>query len=176
MSDTTSERFRRVNDAFVACINAVPDDAWDNPAPCDGWVARDVVDHLVEWVPDMLARGDVEFRAPGDWPSVAADIQRALDDPAIANHKFDVGPPGEMTVEQAVGMLVVGDVLVHTWDLATATGQTVQLDPATVHDQMLGMAQMGDALEQSGHFGPVVPVPDDADEQTKMLGLSGRRV
>ena len=29
--------------------------AWDNPAPCDGWTARDVVDHLVTWVPGFMS-------------------------------------------------------------------------------------------------------------------------
>lgn len=179
MSDTKAARFQRVNRAFLTCMDAVPADAWDNPTPCDGWVARDVVEHLVEWVPSFLAGGGIEFGPlAGDpvasWKSASATIQRALDDPATATRTFEAGPLGEMSIENAVDMTITGDVLVHTWDLATATGQEVRLDPAVVHDQVAGMSSMGDALEQSGHFGPRVSVPDDADEQTKLLALSGR--
>jgi hypothetical protein len=30
-------------------------------------------------------------------------------------------------------------------------------------------------MRQSGHYGPRVEVPDDADEQTKLLAFMGRR-
>ena len=46
-----AERYRRVAGRFTERAHEVPDAAWDQPAPCDGWVARDVVRHLVEWVP-----------------------------------------------------------------------------------------------------------------------------
>jgi Mycothiol maleylpyruvate isomerase N-terminal domain len=42
-----SDRYRRVAGQFTRRVEAVPDGAWDNPAPCEGWVARDVVGHLV---------------------------------------------------------------------------------------------------------------------------------
>jgi Mycothiol maleylpyruvate isomerase N-terminal domain len=45
-----SDRYRRVAGQFTQRVEAVPDGAWDNPAPCEGWVARDVVGHLVEWM------------------------------------------------------------------------------------------------------------------------------
>jgi hypothetical protein len=38
-----AERYRRVAGRFTDTARAVPDGAWENPAPCDGWVARDVV-------------------------------------------------------------------------------------------------------------------------------------
>lgn len=54
MSDI-AERYRRVAARFTARVNEVPDAAWESPAPCKGWVARDVVRHLVEWIPSFLA-------------------------------------------------------------------------------------------------------------------------
>ena len=38
-----------------------------------------------------------------------------------------------------------------------------------------GMLPMDEVLRQSGQFGPKVEVPDDADEQTKLLAFSGRQ-
>src|SRR5258705_71753 len=49
-ADTHAERFRRVAAGFADRVAHVPDGAWDNSAPCEGWTARDVVRHLIEWV------------------------------------------------------------------------------------------------------------------------------
>ena len=53
MSDIAN-RYRRVAATFTERVRAVPQDAWEWPAPCEGWVARDVVRHLVEWVPAFV--------------------------------------------------------------------------------------------------------------------------
>jgi hypothetical protein len=37
------------------------------------------------------------------------------------------------------------------------------------------MEPMDEMLRQSGHFGPRVAVPDDADEQTKLIAFIGRQ-
>jgi hypothetical protein len=34
---------------------------------------------------------------------------------------------------------------------------------------------MDEVLRQSGHFGPKVDVPDDADELTRLIAFTGRR-
>ena len=49
-----AERFKALASAFTERVEAVPPDRWDSPAPCEGWVARDVVRHLVEWVPGFF--------------------------------------------------------------------------------------------------------------------------
>ena len=38
-----------------------------------------------------------------------------------------------------------------------------------------GMEPMDEMLRSSGHYGPRVEVPDDADEQTKLIAFTGRR-
>ncbi len=32
----------------------MPQGAWDNPAPCEGWVARDIVEHMTDWMPAVV--------------------------------------------------------------------------------------------------------------------------
>ena len=49
-----ADEHRRVAGAFTATVEGVAPDGWDAPAPVDGWVARDVVRHLVEWFPAFL--------------------------------------------------------------------------------------------------------------------------
>ena len=85
-------------------------------------------------------------------------------------------PPGAMTFAQAVDQLGTSDVFMHGWDLARATGGDERLDPAEAHDLYVGMQPMDEVLRRSGHFGPKVEVPDDADPTTRLMAFIGRRV
>jgi uncharacterized protein (TIGR03086 family) len=182
-ADTTAERFRRVAGRFTDRVAETSPDAWTRPAPCAGWTARDVVGHLVEWVPAVIGRSGIVFPVGpsvaddphGAWTALADTLQAALDDPDVASRRFDAGPPGELTVDQAIGMLVTGDVLIHTWDLATAAGLDDRLDPVIVSEMLVGMQPLDDMLRASGHYGPKVVVADDADDQTKLIAFTGRR-
>jgi uncharacterized protein (TIGR03086 family) len=186
----TAARFEKVAAAFTSRVEAVPAEAWERPAPCEGWDARDVVRHLVEWLPGpgfLLGTFGVET---GPIPSVDTDpaaawavvcgaIQRALDDPSIAARVEDCGPPGRLSLEAAVDMTCTPDVLIHTWDLARATGLGDRLDPDEVHRQLAAVesmpAEVDEAMRNSGHYGPRVAVAGDADEQTRLLAFMGRR-
>lgn len=84
-------------------------------------------------------------------------------------------PPVEESPVAAWAVLCGGDVLVHTWDLAPATGLDESLDAEEVHRMVDGMEPHDEALRASGHYGPRVEVPDDADEQTRLLAFMGRR-
>jgi uncharacterized protein (TIGR03086 family) len=179
-----ADRYRVVADGFTRRVVAVPDDGWDRPAPCEGWVARDVVRHLVEWIPSfplaeagvtVPAGPSVDDDAEGAWRVLDAAIQGALDDRAVAAREFD-SRAGHFTVEDAIDTFCTGDVLVHTWDLARATGLDETLDPGEVHRQLVAMEAFDDAvLRNSGHYGPRVEVPADADEQTRLIAFTGRR-
>ena len=172
--------YATVADGFGRVVDAVPADAWDRPAPCEGWVARDVVRHLVEWVPGFFGeRWGVVVDGPslaedpaGAWHALDAALRAALD--ADGQTVADT-PFGPQSLEQTLGMIVTGDVLVHTWDLARATGGDERLDPDEVHRLFQDMESMDEAMRGSGHFGPRVEVPADADEQTRLLAFTGRR-
>lgn len=183
VADTTAERFRRVAGRFAQRVAEVPTDAWSNPSPCDGWSARDVVRHLLTWVPSVFAESGLSFPdRPGvdedpveAWDGFAAVLQSALDDPEVAARSFDAGPPGELTVEAAVGMLVIGDVLIHTWDLARAAGLDERIDEVVAASMLAGMEPMDEMLRASGHYGPRVDVDPGAPVQDRLLAFTGRR-
>ncbi len=178
-----AERFRRHAATFTDRVRQVPPDAWANPAPPEGWNARDVVRHLVEWIPGVWSRNagidlpegpSVDDDPVGAWLALRDGLQAMLDDPEVATREVDM-PMGRVTVEQAVDMICTSDVFLHTWDLARATGLDETLDPDEVHALLVGMEPMDDLLRSSGHYGPRVEVPADADEQTKLLAFIGRR-
>ncbi len=79
-----------------------------------------------------------------------------------------------MPLPQAISRFYTNDVLMHTWDLARATGQDERLDEERCRQLYEGMLPMDDVLRQSGQYGPKVPVPEDADWQTRLLGFIGR--
>jgi uncharacterized protein (TIGR03086 family) len=72
-------------------------------------------------------------------------------------------------------MFFLGDVVVHTWDLARATGLDETLDADVVHDMLVGMEPMDEMLRASGQYGPKVDVAPDADEQTRLIAFTGRQ-
>jgi uncharacterized protein (TIGR03086 family) len=179
-----ADSFRQTNAAFAARVYGVPAGRWDDPAPCEGWVARDVVRHLVEWFPAFLANcSDVHLEAGPSvdedpvaaWDHFAAQVQALLDDPASADRSY-TGPPGTFALPQAVEQFFTSDVFLRTWDLARATGQDERLDPTRCAHMLAGMEPWDEALRSSGHYGPRVPVADDADAQTKLLAFIGRHV
>lgn len=181
MSEYT-DRYRKIAAEFTRRVESVKPGDWGKPAPCEGWVARDVVRHLVEWGPPMLFdRWDIERpEVPSvdedpvaAWRSVDQAIQRALDDPAIATSERET-QMGTNTLEKVADMIWTNDVLIHTWDLARATGQDATLDSEAVSRMYAGMEPMEEAIRNSGHFGARVEVPDDADPQSKLLAFTGR--
>jgi uncharacterized protein (TIGR03086 family) len=177
----SADRYRNVAAGFTQRVIAVPADAWDLPAPCEGWVARDVVAHLTEWLPGFFfSTYDLDGLVPparddpvAAWRSLDHVFQSALDDPEVST-RIRASRLGESTFAQAVDMICTPDVLIHTWDLARATGFDEHLDPDEVHRMADGIEAMDAALRSSGHYGPRVRVPDDADEQTWLLGFLGR--
>lgn len=179
-----ADRYRKLAVAMESRIAAVPDDRWSNPAPCEEWVARDVVQHLVDT--PAIFFGMVDLPAPAGGPSVDDDplgafthvrdtVQAALDDPAVADLPYD-GFFGPSTFAKGVDQFLSADLVIHAWDLARATGQDERLDPDEVHRLHEGMLPMDDALRAPGAFGPKVEPPADADEQTRLLCFLGRQV
>ncbi|MGW6521212.1 TIGR03086 family metal-binding protein [Streptomyces sp. NPDC054962] len=157
--------------------------AWDNPAPCEGWVARDVVRHLVEWFPAFLKSGagvelpqgpSVDNDPVAAWTVHCDGVQALLDDPATAGKLLSNPHIGEVPLDQAVDRFYTADVFMHTWDLARASGQEETLDPVRCARMLDGMLPLDDVLRKSGQYGPRVEVPESADVQTRLLAFIGR--
>ena len=177
------DRFRRVAADFTCVVEAVPQERWDDPAPPEGWRARDVVGHLVEWFSGLflgawgVEHGPIpsaEDDPVGAWRALRDTFEAALADPAVAGEVRDI-PPGAMTFAAAVDQLGTSDIVMHQWDLARATGGDERLDPDEVHALLVGMEPIDEILRSSGHYGPRVEVPADADEQTRLIAFIGRQ-
>jgi uncharacterized protein (TIGR03086 family) len=181
---TAADRYRNVAGTFTARVREVPPGRWEDAAPCEGWVARDVVGHLVDWFPPFLSSGagiDLPVGPPvdddplGAWTSMSDAVQALLDSPGVSSRRFSHPLAGDHALDDAIATFFLSDVLVHTWDLARATGLDERLDPDEVAGLLAGMEPMDEVLRQSGHYGPRVDVPADADLQTRLIAFTGRR-
>jgi uncharacterized protein (TIGR03086 family) len=180
----TAAEYRQVADRFRGLVEGVPDQAtWNRAAPVEGWTARDVVRHLVEWFPVFLQQGSgialppgpsVDDDPVGAWNTFSTEVQALLDDPATTERPFSHPHIGSMPLPQAVAQFFTSDVFLHSWDLARATGQDETLDPERCATMLAGMEPWDEVLRTSGQYGPRVEVPEDADAQTKLLAFIGR--
>ncbi|MDD7964730.1 TIGR03086 family metal-binding protein [Actinomycetospora lemnae] len=179
-AETPADRHRRVAATFTDRVRGTAD--WDVPTPVPAWTARDVVGHLTTWFPAFLVGSGVPVPAGPSadddpvaaWDHQVAAVQALLDDPETAGREIANPHLGAMTVAAATDRIYTTDVLMHTWDLARATGQDDRLDPDECAALVAGMEPMEEVIRGSGQYGPRVPVPDDADAQARLLGFIGR--
>ncbi len=176
-------RYARIAGAFGARLAGVDAHAWDAPTPCTEWTVRELVGHVVSVHRHVVAgMPDGGLPAPATdpdlvaaWRAATAAVRDALADPALAAEPV-AGRFAPMTFEQLVGRLLCNDTIVHTWDLARATGQDDALDAAGVSAAFEGIRPADDAIRGPGGFGPKIEPPAGADEQTRFLCFLGRRV
>ncbi|EGD54689.1 TIGR03086 family metal-binding protein [Gordonia neofelifaecis] len=161
---------------FAGEVTATPD--WDAPAPVDGWTARDVVAHLVQWFPAFLSDGGVRFEPVtigsdpvAAWAAHSDRVQGLFD---RGDAEFSHPMVGTMPLADAVDRFYTSDVFMHTWDLAQASGRRPPLDPEYAEQLLGGLAGMEDILRSSGQYGPAFPAPADADSVVRLAAFIGR--
>ncbi len=137
---------------------------------------------MVEWMPAFLTSIDVACPPipsvtddpVGAWNALATAIQAILDDPTVADREFTHPHLGTQTVTHAIGSIMVGDIFIHIWDIARATGVDEALPTDIAHIMLRDMQPADEMMRASGHYGPRVTVAPDADEQTQLLAFTGR--
>lgn len=155
-----------------------------DPTPCSAWTVQDLIDHMVggpEYLVSAIAGSPPEARSGASVEVYRAGVAGALaglQEPDALNRRC----PSPLGFEWTVGQAVAGtfmDQLIHTWDLATATGQDATLDADLVAacttlltTFLAGMPEIG---RSTGLVGPAVAVPADASAQDKLLAMMGRR-
>lgn len=171
-----ADRYRRRAEAFEALIDSTAPERWSSPSPCEGWLARDVVAHVVDFSAHVLRERAGMTEVPG--PSVVDDpaaafraireaVQRVLDNP-------ETPPKVAGYLDGALSF----DLPQHWWDLAVATGQDATMDPEEVEFFWAAFSNIRqgwwDWHISNGWYAAPVPVPEDAPLQDRVLGRIGR--
>jgi uncharacterized protein (TIGR03086 family) len=174
--------------AVAELLDGVKDDQLTGPAPSWGDVAA-LLDHLMGLTLAFIwaARKEWPAGASGDdapeagaasldpqWRTVLPErletLAQAWRDPAAFEGMTKAGGvdlPGAVTAAVALD-----EVVLHGWDLARATGQRYDVDPASVAvvlEFVTGAAEMPNPI-----FGPPLTVSDDEPAFTRAVALAGR--
>lgn len=182
-SDDIATRHDEICAIFTEYVEHVPD--WDAPSPVPEWQARDVVAHLVEWLPGFIQSGagiqldpnpvaDPASDPVRAWAVHRAAVQALLEDPEKANTNYVSDFMGTMPLGQVIDQFYTSDVFMHTWDLAKAAGLDITLDPDLAGQLLAGMKPMEEMIRSSKQFGEQRPVAEDADTTAQLIAFIGR--
>lgn len=180
--------FLRGIDEFDARVRAIGDDQWDNTTPCTDWNVRDLVNHMTSealWAPHILSgktieeagdafKGDAVGSDPkATWELAAEEEKEAVQQAGITDATIHLSrgptPASEYLAE------LFSDHVIHAWDLARGIGGDDRLDPQLVEVLYGSLAPFETQLKASGLYGDKVEAPKDADTQTKLLAVVGRK-
>ena len=176
------DMYRRATDGAVAVMRTVTPEHLTLPTPCTEWSVQNLIDHMTGSTAYLQAALAGQPPSPPVVSSVsefadgAAAVLSGLAEPG-AFERVCMSPLGfEWTISHAV-MGTIMDTLIHTWDLATATGQSAALDPALVAMCIdMFLPEMPERGRESGLVGAAVAVPADAPAAAQLLGAMGRRM
>lgn len=174
----TATTFSRRAAQFGAHVDAAADIP-EAPTPCADWTVRDLVRHVIETERDfLLARGLDPGPAPetgdvaADWHTHAARVGALLTDD-VADREYE-GYFGRTTIAATMADFYGWDLLVHGWDLASASGRSWTPTEEEVEWLRHTADGFGEALYSEGICRGPVPVPDDAPPADQLLGMLGR--
>jgi uncharacterized protein (TIGR03086 family) len=183
--DLTTAHRKSVDD-WMARVAAVGDDQWERPTPCSEWNVRELVNHVVgedRWTVPLLEGktiadvgsdldGDLLGEDPIDATRSAAEAASA-----IVAEKLPSGGKvhlsyGDEDIEEYIRQLLA-DHVIHSWDLAAATGGDESIDPDLVDEVASWFADREELYRSAGAIGPR-PEVDDGDPRAALLVASGR--
>jgi uncharacterized protein (TIGR03086 family) len=159
---------------------------WDEPTPCSQWQVRDLVAHLVGGNNRFASAvsGEPAPTRPGDWGDEELGLAflesgealtEAFGQPGALDRVVTVpiGPvPGIVALH-----LRVTELLVHSWDLAQATGRSAEFPEDLAAQELdFSLAKLEDIPPDRRPFGPPQPVADDARAIDRLVACLGRRV
>ena len=175
----------------AALIAGVRDDQLDRTTPCPAYTVADLADHIgglslaftaaARKVGMTSSPPSVDgSRLEDGWRErIARDLELLADawrHPAAYDGFASAG--GVEMPAPVAATVALNEVVLHGWDLATATGQEFAVrdeDVATCFTFVEPTTRPENAAMRGGLFGPVVPVPDDAPALDRLLGAAGRR-
>ncbi|HEV2639615.1 MAG TPA: TIGR03086 family metal-binding protein [Actinocrinis sp.] len=159
-----------------------------DPTPCPEFDTRTLINHWVlytsyglehrarrEDLPEDLRKRD--FAAEPDWAGqYQAALGRAVDAwsvPAAWDGAVDFGG-GAMVPIEDVFLMNLGELALHGWDVAKATGQDYRASAGTGETVLRFAENYAEMYRSYDGFAQPVPVAEDASAFERAVALTGR--
>ena len=173
-------------------VARVTDDELGKPTPCPAYTVGDLVEHLGGVALAFTAaankdRNEYNERADAgdasrladDWririPRDLVALGQAWRDPKAWTGMTRIA--GDDSPSPVVGLVAADELAVHGWDLARATGQPYDPEPAVLQAAQSFLAMVASPNAAAGPevpFGPSRTLPDDVPLLDRVLALAGR--
>ena len=178
-------------DNFLRLLDLATEANLDDPTPCEGWNVRELIGHvaagstmaiaLVDGCTQEQASQAIGAPLPGDDELISTcrhahgGAVAALEGP-IAPDTIVHPPIGDVPASQLLSFRV-GDLVLHSWDLATALKVDASIPPALAQRAYDDLSPMAPFIGSIGLFGdgPSGSIAEGSDVQALLLDLSGRR-
>jgi uncharacterized protein (TIGR03086 family) len=173
-------------------VSNVTDGQHTAPTPCPQYQVADLLEHIgtmarafagaarkeTSPLTDQQPAGDAA-RLPADWrtriPADLATLAQAWSGPGAWEGMTRIA--GMESPADMVGVTLADELVVHGWDLAQATGQPYQPDPAAVGAARTFLDLFASPDAPAGDdvaFGPSRAAPGNASPFDQVLSLAGR--
>ncbi len=174
-------------DAAARTVANVDASQFGRPTPCNEWDVQALLNHLILWTSYSLearANGesvgqdliDHDFAAdPGFAAAYRAQLDRALTawaDPATWERSLDV--MGSPMPAADIAALNLAEMVLHSWDLAAATGQRYEVGDAVAAAALEAVEANAVLFREYKGFADPVEVPPTTSVLDRVLALSGR--
>ncbi|MBV1853734.1 TIGR03086 family metal-binding protein [Catellatospora tritici] len=183
---TTSKLISSAADTVTAVVTAPPMSAVtkESPTPSSGFDVHGLCEHLLNSIHisrtavrrESWPAGKVVVMDQPPWvkfPPELASLSAAWAAPDAIEGEVQLN--GRMLPAELGAGITLMELVVHGWELARASGQTVEFDDEVLEVALAQVAGVAPSLRgRPGGFGPEVPVPAEASTLDRLVGLSGR--
>lgn len=173
-------------DQMARLVAGVRDDQLADPTPCTDYDVAALLDHVVGFVGGLTAAARGEAGAPpppGDgasldpaWrsklPAALAGLAAAWREPGALDRTLEVG--GIEMPARAAFLVANEELVIHGWDLATATGQPFSATDADLEVVGSFFERFGPE-QRGGGYAPGVDDAGDGSELDRLVATSGRQ-
>ena len=170
-------------DRMIKALVGVADDQLASPTPCSEYTVGDLIDHV-----DLVSRGATALARHAALPGTEAghlaphwrdsvtqhirELGEAWDDPRAWQGSANV--PGSDLSNETWGKITLTELIVHGWDIAKATGQSLDLPEHTLQACLDHVAKFVPNAPVPALWGPPVEVAPGAALLDRIVAITGR--
>ncbi|WP_240135458.1 TIGR03086 family metal-binding protein [Streptomyces sp. MUM 178J] len=170
----------------VPVVRGTRDEQLGDRTPCAEYDVRALLNHLFQVVINfqaLAARKDTDFSAVPDVVGEGGDWRERFEKETAALAEAWAAPGAAEGAAGSMGLpaltlarMALGDLTVHAWDLARATGQRFTPDPAAVADVLACFEELAPTARAWGVFADPFELPDpaSASDFERLLAVTGR--